>query len=194
MSRLRARHLLLALIVLAAACSAPPEKEMSVAQGAIEAARAAGAEQYAAENYRLAVEALERSRQVALDRDYRLSLNLALDARERAIEAAKEAAQNKGTVRLDVERMLAALAPALTQAEVQLGAAETARVPAESLVEPRQTVASATQAVQEARAALEREDYLAARGRLEGLLDRVIQASAAIEAATTAARQPRRRR
>ena len=43
---------LLPLLLLATACSEPPHKELDRAQGAIDAARAAGAEQYAAAGIR----------------------------------------------------------------------------------------------------------------------------------------------
>jgi len=48
MRRLSALLLPLALV---AACSAPPQKELDMAQGALDAARAAGAEQYAVQEY-----------------------------------------------------------------------------------------------------------------------------------------------
>ena len=59
------RRILLSLAVLAAvagaACGDPPDKEMQQAQGAIDAARAAGADQYAREEFTAAEDALKRS-------------------------------------------------------------------------------------------------------------------------------------
>ena len=94
------RRLLLSLAVVAAmtgaACGDPPDKEMQQAQGAIDAARAAGADQYARDEFTAAEDALKRSHDAVAQRDYRLALNAALDARERAQTAAKEAADAQG--------------------------------------------------------------------------------------------------
>ena len=54
---------------LCAACGDPPEKEMHQAQGAIAAARAAGADEYAAEEMNAAVDALRRAEAAAAERD-----------------------------------------------------------------------------------------------------------------------------
>src|SRR5581483_9749899 len=75
--------LLLLCVTFTAACADdPPTKEMNQAQGAIDAARAAGAEQYAPEDFKAAVAALQRSHEAVTQRDYRQALNDALDARE----------------------------------------------------------------------------------------------------------------
>jgi hypothetical protein len=66
----------------------PPDKEIKQAQAAIEAARGAGAGQYAKTEYAAAQDALKRATDAVADRDYRLALNHALDARERAEAAA----------------------------------------------------------------------------------------------------------
>src|SRR3954449_13445947 len=102
------RRLLLSLAVLAAvagaACGDPPDKEMQQAQGAIDAARAAGADQYAREEFTAAQEALKHANEAVADRDYRLALNYALDSRERAQNAAAMAADGKATARVDADR------------------------------------------------------------------------------------------
>ena len=75
--------LLVATCLLATvACSAPPEKEIQQAKVAIEAAKTAGAEQYAREEFAAAKEALTRADEAVTERDYRLALSHALDSRE----------------------------------------------------------------------------------------------------------------
>src|SRR5262245_30894708 len=86
-------------IAFSAACSSPPDKEINQAQGAIDAAGAAGAEKYAAEEYRAAQQALQRAHEAVGQRDYRLALSSAIDARERAQEAARQAAEGKAVAR-----------------------------------------------------------------------------------------------
>src|SRR5207302_905741 len=60
---------LLIAALFAAACGDPPDKEMDQAQGAIEAARAAGADRYATTEYAAANDALTRARLAVTGRD-----------------------------------------------------------------------------------------------------------------------------
>src|ERR687887_2904186 len=103
-----ARSFALAAALTAAACGDPPEKEMQQAQGAIDAARAAGADDYANEELTAAQAALKRANDAVEQHDYRLALNNALDARERAQNAAKQAADGKAVARTEAEHTLGA--------------------------------------------------------------------------------------
>src|SRR5207237_8293242 len=101
MSRSRAGVCSIVIIVsmMAAACGDPPEKEMQQAQGAIDAARAVGADEYAHGEFVAAEDALKHAHAAVDERDYRLALNHALDSRERAQNAAREAADRKAVAR-----------------------------------------------------------------------------------------------
>lgn len=178
--------------VLIASCAEPPNKEMNQAQGAIDAARAAGAEQYASQEFSAAIEALGHAQEAVAQRDYRLALSHALDSRERAQEAAKQAANQKAAVRSEAERGVSEITTLLARAHVTLKTAEAARVPRRSLATARKTVAEADKSVQEARAALARQDYLTAREAASGVADRLKVAIAEIDAALVV--QPVRRR
>ncbi len=87
-----------------AACDAPPAKEIQQAQGAIDTARAGGADEYAHDEFAAAEDALKRAQQAVQDRDYRLALNDALDARERAQNAAAQVGDAKAAARAGAER------------------------------------------------------------------------------------------
>jgi len=160
-----ARRVVLSLAVVTAiagvACGDPPEKEMQQAQGAIDTARAAGADQYAREEFTAAEEALKKARDAVQERDYRQALNSALDARERAQTAAKESVNHKATARADAERALAEAEAALNGARAKLKAAETAHAAAKTLAAARRTVSVEESAVQKARATFSAGDYLA---------------------------------
>ncbi len=78
-----------------ASCGSPPDREMQQAEGAIEAARAAGADQYARDEFAAAQDLLKRAGEAIAQRDYRLALNYALDSREQAQNAARLAADGK---------------------------------------------------------------------------------------------------
>ena len=158
------RRLLLSLAVLAAvagaACGDPPDKEMQQAQGAIDAARAAGADQYARDEFAAAEDALKRSHEAVGQRDYRQALNTALDARERAQEAAKETVNKKAIARADATKGIADADAALHDSRAKLRTAETARAPARILAGARKAIDNGEIAVQEARTAFDKGDYL----------------------------------
>ena len=160
---MRALRALLLPLLFVAACSAPPQKEIDMAQGALDAARAAGAEQYAAGEYAAATAALQDAHTAVSQRDYRLALARALDAHDRAQDAARGAADGKARARGEVEALTAAATAAVAQIERRIAAAETARVSAKDLTAARRTHTDAEGAVQKARAAIAAEDYLAAR-------------------------------
>src|SRR3954454_10600700 len=149
------RRFLLSLAVVTAiagmACGDPPDKEMQQAQGAIDAARAAGADQYAREEFAAAEDALKRSHEAVEQRDYRQALNTALDARERAQSAAKESVNRKAIARADATKALADADAALHNSRARLKAAETAHVPPKALTVGRKAIDNGENAVQEAR-------------------------------------------
>jgi hypothetical protein len=178
---------------LAAACGDPPNKEIDQAQGAIEAAKAAGAERYAPSELKEARTALDRAQEAVRQRDYRLALNHALDSREQAQNAAKQAADQKAIVRGAAEGALATVTATLADAKTRLGEAEAARVPRPRLKGPTDRITAADAALQKARAALNREDYLGAQKTLSGVPESLNSAVTDLHR-IIAAHAPRRRR
>jgi flagellar hook-basal body complex protein FliE len=191
--RLRAllAPLAIAAVLGAEACAAPPDKELQQAQGAIDTARAAGADQYAHDEFAAAEDALKRAHEAVAQRDYRLALNNALDARERAQGAAKEAADRKATKRGDAERELLDAMTALNEANSKLRAAEAARAPAKVLAAPRRLITDSHAALQKARAAFDQGDYLTTIERARETTERLRASVHDLEAAATV---PARRR
>jgi hypothetical protein len=160
MRRLSALLLPLALL---AACSAPPQKELDMAQGALDAARAAGAEQYAVQEYSAASSALQQAHDAVSQRDYRLALTRALDAHDRAQDAAKAAADGKARARGETEAAIAAASAAITQIRTRIAAAEAARMTRKDVAQSVNAADAADGAVQKARAAIKSQDYRGAR-------------------------------
>ena len=182
------------LVTLSAACSEPPQKEIDRAQGAIDAARAAGADQYAPQAYTAATSALQQAHEAVQQRDYRLALSRALDANERALEAAKEAANGKARARSDVDALLTRTAASVQQMQTKLRAAEAARLP--QLENSRKLRADSQRALQEARAATKDGNYLAAMDRIKDVPAKIEAEIRTIDDAMVAqkARGSRRRR
>jgi hypothetical protein len=196
MRRLSVLLCTIALVVLTAGCSEPPQKEIDRAQQAIDQARAAGAEQYAPDTFAAATDALKQSHEAVDQRDYRLALSRAVDASDRAQEAAKEAADNKAKARQSTEATISAANAALMQLQARIKTAADAHVPPRDLSEARDTAADAATAQQKARAALSAQDLASARAAVNGLEDEIRSEIRVIEAATTlrTAKRPVRRR
>jgi Domain of unknown function (DUF4398) len=176
-----------------AACAEPPNKEMDQAQGALDAARAAGAEQYAREEYRAASDALKRAHDAVAQSDYRLALNNALDSRERAQNAARQAADGKAQVRAEVDRTMREVTGLVVQANARLEAARKARVPRHLVAAPAQDVATVSEEVQKASEMVRSGNYLEARDLLQSLKLRMQKTMGAIDKATRPAAARRRR-
>ena len=193
MLRVVRRLVLITTILLSASCAEPPNKEMNQAQGAIDAARAAGAEKFAAAEFAAAQDALKRSEEAVVARDYRLALSHALDSRERAQNAAKMAVDGRADARGQAERAIAELATLVARARAELKTADTNKVPARALNGPRATVAAAETVLQDARSALKTEDYAAVTRAMNGAATRVQAALTEIDAAMSP-RTPSRRR
>ena len=145
----------LALLLLLTACGTPPHKEMDQAQGAIDAARAAGAERYAKDELTAATTALTAATQAVDQSDYRLALNHALESRERAQNAARIAADTQGALRAEVERTSAEVKNLLAQANGRLTTAEKSRLARRIITDTRKVIATATGDVQKANAAVQ---------------------------------------
>jgi hypothetical protein len=166
---------LLCALALCASCSEPPQKEIDRAQGAIDAARAAGAEQYAPGEFGAATTSLQQAHDAVAQRDYRLALSRALDASERAQQAAREAANGKARARSDADIAVTTTAIAVQQLRSTIKAVEPSRPPAAVLAAARKTASSADSALQEARALLKEERYLEARDALTGVHDQITE-------------------
>jgi hypothetical protein len=178
-------------LVLLTACGTPPHKEIDQAQGAIDAARAAGADRLATEEFNAATASLKLANDAVGQRDYRLALNHALESREHAQNAARVAAETHGRLRGDVERSLAEVTALIAQASGRLTTAERTRVARRIVSDARQSLATANSDVQKAGAAVQKQDFAAAQALLSGVKQRISQV---IERLDTAMRGQNARR
>ena len=169
----------------AAACSGdPPDKEIQQAQGAIDAARAAGADRYAIEEFAAAQNALKRAHDAVGERDYRLALSNALDSRERAQNAAMMAADGKAQARVAADRAILAATDALAAAKAALKGAETARAAAKAVATMRAAVANGEQRLQEARTTFDQGEYVTTVTLCSAVTNTLRGATSDLEAAT----------
>lgn len=177
---------------LVSGCSEPPQKEIDQAQAAIDAAKAAGAEAFAADEYSAAVTALEKSRAAVDQRDYREALNYAIDARQRATESAKQAGIAKAHTRAAAERLVTECSARVSQLDTDIKVAEGTRVPARDLRSARTTLADAQTALQETRKSMDAGNYGDVVTGLTEVRRKLDGAVAAVDALRQ--RPPRKRR
>lgn len=170
------------LLALTTACAAPPDKEIAIAQGAIDAARAAGAADFATAELAGAEETLARAHSDVGARDYRAALGHALDANARAQSAARAAAEGRVTARLAAQRALDDFARLIERVETALAADEAKRVPAPAARQAQTAVDDALRLLASLRATVE--------GGEPTSLDAVGPATASLEAALAALTAP----
>jgi hypothetical protein len=189
-----ARFFLLALSISFAACGGePPTKEMQEARNAIERAKAAGADRYAAEEYAAAVDALQQADTAVGQRDFRLALSHALDSKERADTATAEAGNKQLAVRAEAENGLVSARSSLDRARAKLRTAEGGRaVAAPALAVPRASLVTADEHLQEASKAFAKNDYLATNTATVAALQAISVADQALDAAMPPAARRRR--
>jgi len=157
----RCRRLVSATIIASSivACGGnPPDKELQQAEAAVDAARATSADRYAKEDFTASTDALKNAHAAVDARDYRLALNYALEAKDRADTAARDAADRKATARSNADRALHNAALWLVDIRAKLRTAQ-GRQPARVVNPAKKVAADSERVVQEARTAFEREDY-----------------------------------
>ncbi len=169
MRRLSAMLYTVVCAIVLSACSEPPQREINRAQGAIDAAKAAGAERYAPEALSAATGALQQAHEAVDQRDYRLALSRAVDAFDRAQDAARLAADGRARARTDAETAINAANVALQQLETHLKAADTARVPPKEIAQARRTARDAAATLQKARAQFGAGSYAEAVESVKGV-------------------------
>ena len=187
-----ARRLALVMVVLSASCAEPPNKEMNQAQGALDAARAAGADTYAAAEFKAAEVALRKSEEAVAAGDYRQALNHALDSRERAQTSAKMAVDGRAEARAQAERAITEVATLLSRAQTELKDPDVIRG-ARDLKSPRATVTKVEAMLQGARKALASENYGAVATTLNGAAAQLQAALNELDGAVAPKTAPRKR-
>ena len=128
----------------------------------------AGAEQYAPEAFAAATTALQQSHEAVDQRDYRLALSRAVDASERAQDAATAAADNKAKARSEAEAAINATNAQVMHLDARLKVADEVRVPPRELAPARATLKDADGTLQKARALLAAGNFAAATTAVTG--------------------------
>jgi hypothetical protein len=165
---------------------------MDQAQGAIDAARAAGADRYAPAEFAAANTALKSAHDAVQQGDYRLALNHAIDSREQAQNAARVAADNRAKLRGDVERLMAEVNALATQVGAWIASPASARTPRTRRT-AQQVVTQSTAELQKAGSLMQAEDYAGAQKVLTASKERLQKVLPASPTAATAQSARRRK-
>jgi hypothetical protein len=181
-----------AVLVCIFGCSEPPQKEIDQAQGAVDTARAAGADQYAPDDYTAATASLQKAHEAVDQRDYRQALSYALDARERAKAAASAAADGQAKARSDAETRITTLLARTQLLDTRLAAAEAAHVPPRELRQARATLDETRAQLQKSGTAVTMKNYKDALTALDGVREKLDKAIVAVDAMVQ--HPPKRRR
>ena len=150
---MRRLAIIAALLSVLTACSGPPQKEIDQARSALDAARAVGAERYAATEYAAAASSLDKANAAVSQRDYRQALNYALDSRQRAVEAERAAADGRARAKAQTEALYGEVASMTNRLQTALRTAETA-APAKILRAGQTSLRDARAHLQKASAAI----------------------------------------
>ena len=153
------RLLVIALLLLSAGCSEPPTKEIDQAQTALDLARTAGADRYATEEYATAAAGLQKARASVEQRDYRQALSYAIDARQRAHNAIRQAADGRARAQRATDALVTDVVARTAKLQTAVQAAETARVPSKELRAPKVAAADVRKGLQEARTEIGAGNY-----------------------------------
>jgi len=166
------------LTCLTIGCSNPPTKEHEQAEDALRAARAADASTYAADELQAAQAALDKYDQAVQQRDYREALSDAIDARDRAFEAARQAAAQRAAARTALQAAIADVDSTLKSAQARLAGAPGPRLGTQAADRLRTTVRTATVGLQEARTDFDRQQYRDGLARLQPVGEELRKAAA----------------
>ncbi len=158
--------------VIVTACAEPPTREISQAQGALDAARAAGAEVYAKVEFQAADTALKKAHEAVTERDYRQALSYALEAREQARTAAREASAARARAATDVAMAIQTAARDVETSRKRLATPATSR---EVRARLAPLLDDLTRQLQEARSAVAAGDYGRAAERTRAVQDRLAE-------------------
>ena len=161
-------RVLLAVVALGvlAGCAEPPAKEHQQAEAAIASARAADAAIYAPDGLQAAEAALQKYDEAVAQRDYRQALNFALDARDRAYEAAKQAGEAKTAARTQAGKLADEVDALSKLATARLAGTSGPRPSPQAAERLRAALKTAGTALQEARTLIDRQDFRGAVVRL----------------------------
>lgn len=163
-----------------------------MARQAIQAARDARADVYAAGELTAAEDAFEKSTAAVADRDFKLALNHALASHERAQSAVRMAAEAEGALRTRLDAALQDATARVTSARAAVAAAAKVRSTRRAAAKAGTALTTIERELQKTGTMVAGGELKAAEAALEGVNGRIAAAIAPLQPARRPAAAPRR--
>lgn len=172
--------LAMCLLALAVGCAKVPQQEMDAAKAAIEAAKTAEADRYAADQFNAAQDSLDaamaevdqQNAKFALTRNYDKAAQLLKSATDAANAAAAAVAANKEQVKTEATDLLAQAQTAVSDAKALMAKAPKGKEGKAALEAISADLSAVETSVGEASTALTNGDFLTARDKAKAVLDK----------------------
>jgi hypothetical protein len=126
-----------AVLLIVAACSAPPDEQLSLAHKALEIADSLEAEHYAPKEYQLAIEAREMAHNFLSKKNYHKAKEYAAISKNLADMALAKTRKQKDALKTEAERMMVSCQNKLFRLENAIFRAETYYVPHAELLQAK---------------------------------------------------------
>ena len=166
-------------------CSKPPTQDIKAAKTAIEDARIAEADKYAADDFQAAKDALADAEAKIESKDYKGAKEAALLAKQKA-ELSKSAVEaNKIKVRTATEALFNEAKMAVDTAKRSIDEAMVAKVSKEDLAQPNADVVSLDSLVTKIQNAVNAGDFVDARGKSEIVKAKAAEVNKTVRGAIT---------
>lgn len=168
------------MMTLFAGCAEPPQQEIDAAKAAIEAAKAAEADTYAASEHQAAQDSLSaaiaeidaQSREFALFRSYDKASSLLKASTSAATMAAQQAVENKARMQTEVQELMTQVQTALEQTKGLLMQAPRGKESQAALESIKQDLATVESSLPEITILINNTQLFEARDRLKAGLDK----------------------
>lgn len=145
---------LLAFVVAVVGCGSPPQAELDAAQAALDAARQAGAETYAADAYNKAKNTLADARAKSEAGDYEEAKTAAVSAKSQADQARSLAESNKARIRDEAQAIVDRVSNAIGDARAAVDGAPRGKGADSDLDQLRSDLGQAEASLGDARSSL----------------------------------------
>lgn len=186
--------------LLLAGCAEPPQAEIDAVKTALDAARTAGAGEYAPEalaqaeaaQSKLDAELQAQQERFALMRSYDTAKTLAADAKTQAENAAKTAEANREAAKQESSALIASTTTLLEEVKTLLASAPKGKGSAADLAALQGDITALEQSLTETQAAFDAGNYLQAKSLAQAANDGANRVKASIEQAIEMAKGRRR--
>jgi len=182
------------VLLLVAGCAKPPQDAINAATAAIDAAKQAGAADYAADSLRavedakaaLDAELKAQEDKFSLFRSYKKADELVSDMKAKADKASADAKAGKEQAKNDATAAIGAATTGLTDAKAALDKAPKGKGTAADLEMMKSDLTAAESSIGEANAAMGREDFKGAKAKADAAATSIQNVSSQIQAAIEA--------